>query len=81
MKRAEVELPDPLYQQVKGLAQEKHLSISDLLRQAAEQLVQRQAQTPPGTRADNWHFPEGRHLGAFLAPAEDWRLLANENGG
>jgi len=77
MKRAEVQLPDPLYQQVEGLAQHLHLTVPELLCRAAEQLVQSQA--PPTPRpVGEWQFPEGRHLGAFRAPAEDWRLLANE---
>ena len=42
---------------------------------------------PVGTKGETaprtavWHFPDGRHLGGFRAPAEDWRLLANEVGG
>lgn len=77
MKRAEVQLPDPLYQQVEGLAHQLHLSVPELLARAAEQLVQRQPQPQPPPNG-GWHFPEGRHLGPFRAPAEDWRLLANE---
>ena len=77
MKRAEVQLPDPLYQQVEGLAQHLHLTIPELLCRAAEQLVQRQPTTRP-TPAGEWHFPAGRPLGAFCAPPEDWRLLAND---
>lgn len=26
----------------------------------------------------DWQFPQGRRLGAFQAPVEDWGLLANE---
>ena len=77
MKRAEVQLPDPLYQQVEGLAQQLHVSVPDLLRQAAEQMLRSQSSPPPAPNRD-WHFPEGRHMGPFRAPVEDWRLLANE---
>lgn len=77
MKRAEVQLPDPLYQQMEGLAQHLHLTVPELLRRAAEQLVERQTPTP-ARPAGEWRFPEGRHLGPFRAPAEDWRLLAND---
>lgn len=77
MKRAEVQLPDPLYQQVERLAHQLHLSVPELLLRAAEQLIQRPPPPPPAPNGD-WHFPEGRHLGPFRAPAEDWRLLANE---
>ena len=73
MKRAEVQLPDPLYEQVEGLAQKLHVSVPELLRHAAEQMVQ-----PQPKRNGDWRFPEGRNLGEFRAPVEDWRLLANE---
>ena len=77
VKRAEVQLPDPLYQQVEGLAQQLHLTVPEVLRRAAEQLVHRQGGVPPRANGD-WRFPEGRHFGPFRAPVEDWRLLANE---
>jgi hypothetical protein len=77
MKRAEVELPDALYRQVEGLAVRLHLSVPELLSKAAEQMVLREAKTRPRANG-GWRFPEGRHLGAFRAPVEDWRLLANE---
>lgn len=77
MKRAEVQLPDPLYQQVEGLAQKLHVSVPELLRNAAEQMIQRQRQPHPKENGD-WRFPEARNLGAFRVPVEDWRLLANE---
>ena len=80
MKKAEVQLPDPLYQQVEGIAQQLHVTVPDVLRQAAEQMVQRQPKAQPKTNG-GWHFPEGRHLGPFRAPVEDWRLLANEPTG
>lgn len=79
MKRVEVQLPDPLYQQTEGIAQHLHLSVPELLRQAAEQLVRGQRVAITGTNGD-WHFPEGIALGAFNAPVEDWRSLANETG-
>ena len=77
MKRAEAQLPDPLYQQVEELAQKLHVSVPELLRRAAEQMLQRQPK-PQVKRNGDWRFPEGRSLGAFRAPVEDWRLLANE---
>lgn len=79
MKKAEVQLPDGLYQQVEGLAGQLHVSVPDLLRQAAEQMLAARPKiaTPPGRTA--WKFPEARRLGAFQTPADDWRLLANED--
>ena len=77
MKKAEVELPDAVYQKVEGLAVQLHLTVPEVLCQAAEELVLRQVPPQPKARGD-WSFPEGRHLGAFRAPVVDWRLLANE---
>jgi hypothetical protein len=77
VKRAEVQLPDTTYQQLEGLAAQLHLTVPEFLCRAAEQIVQRQA-TPQPQPNGQWRFPEGRRLGAFRAPVEDWRLLANE---
>ena len=75
MKKAEVVLPDPIYQQVEGLAAQLHLTVPELLCQAAAQIVQRQTSPRPN---GEWRVPEGRHLGAFRQAVGDWRLLANE---
>ena len=77
MKKAEVLLPDAIYQQVEGLAVELHLTVPQLLCKAAEQMVLRLPPPPPKANG-HWQFPEGRHLGSFQAPVENWRLLANE---
>ena len=80
MKRAEVQLPDTIDQQVEGLATQLHLTVPEVLCQAAEQMLHRQAK-PRSRQNGTWRFPEGRHLGAFRVPVEDWRLLANEIAG
>jgi len=80
MKRTEVQLPDTIYQQVERLAAQFHLTLPEFLRQAAEQMVQRQPK-PPSKPNGDWRFPQGRHLGAFRVPVEDWRLPANETAG
>jgi hypothetical protein len=77
MKIAEVKLPDAVYQRMEETAARLHLSVPELLRNLAEQAVQNSPKRQPAVPGD-WRFPEGRHLGAFRAPAEDWRLLANE---
>ena len=77
MKKAEVQLPDALYQQIEGLAGQLHTTVPDLMRKAVEQLVVQQAK-PHLKNRSQWRFPEARHLGQFGAPVEDWRLLANE---
>ncbi|HUD46606.1 MAG TPA: hypothetical protein VMR33_07240 [Candidatus Baltobacteraceae bacterium] len=77
MKIAEVQLPDAVYQQMEETAARLHLSVPELLRSLAEQAIQHGLKSRPAP-AGNWRFPEGRHLGAYRAPVEDWRLLANE---
>ncbi len=77
MKNTEVHLPDAIYEQVEDLAGQLRLTVPELLRKAAEQMVLRQASPKPRANGD-WRFPEGRHLGSFRTPEEDWRLLANE---
>jgi hypothetical protein len=77
VKRAELQLPDAIYQQVERLAAQLDLTVPELLRQAAEQIVRQQAKAQLKPKGD-WRFPAGRRLGAFRAPVGDWRLLANE---
>jgi hypothetical protein len=77
MKRGEVELPEALHQQVEEMAEELHLTVPELLDKAAEQMVHRHVAARPKS-SGAWRFPEGRRLGAFRAPPEDWRLLSNE---
>ncbi|MBI1177168.1 antitoxin [bacterium] len=77
MKMTEVPLPDGVYSQVESLAAKLRLTVPEVLCQAAEQMVLRQTLPGPRTNGD-WQFPEGRHLGGFQKPVEDWRLLANE---
>ena len=79
MKKAEIQMPDALYQQVEGLAGQWHTTIPELMRQAVEQLVIQQMKRQPSQPSSEWRFPEARHLGEFSAPVEDWRLLANED--
>lgn len=78
MRKAEVQLPDALYQQVEGLAGQLHTTVPELMRKAVEQLVVQQAKPHAKTKGQ-WRFPEARYLGQFGAPVEDWRLLANED--
>lgn len=77
MKTTEVALPEAVYSQVENLAAELRLTVPEVLRQAADQMVLRQNPPPPRAGGD-WQFPAGRHLGAFQQAAEDWRLSANE---
>ncbi len=77
MKTTEVALPDAVYEQVEGLAAQRRLTVPQLLRQAAEQMVRAPAKPRHKPNGD-WQFPEARHLGDIRVPPEDLRLLANE---
>jgi Ribbon-helix-helix protein, copG family len=77
MKMTEVPLPDAVYDQVENLAAQRHLTVPELLRQAAEQMVREPAR-PPFKPNGGWQFPAARHLGEIRVPAEELRLLANE---
>lgn len=77
MKTTEVPLPDAVYKQVESLAAQRRLTVPELLRQAAEQMVRRPAK-PQLKPDDDWQFPVARHLGDMRVPAEELRLLANE---
>jgi hypothetical protein len=79
MKTTAVPLPDAVYYQVEILAARKQLTVPELLRQAAEQMVHLTAK-PTLKPNDGWQFPVARHLGDIRVPAEDLRLLANEVG-
>ncbi len=74
MKRAEVQIPDSLYQQMEKLAQQLHSSVPELLCRSAEQWIHRQTEPSPKTNG-KWALPKGHSLGAFVSPEEDWRMF------
>jgi len=76
MKRTQVQIPDPLYQEVKRVAQLKDWSISEVFRRAAEQLV---AQFPSIKKAGDWEPPKPRNLGKPAIPPDRWRELLAED--
>jgi hypothetical protein len=75
-----MDLPDPLYRQVKRLAEAQDWSITEVLRRGAEYMVRVHG---AGSAEDDWQPPKPRHLGSFRAPVEQWReeALADEEGG
>lgn len=76
MVRTQIQLPDDLYRDLKALAEEKEWSLAEVIRRGAEQLLR----SYPKKRSKKaaWSLPKPVHLGAFRAPPEDWRSLANE---
>jgi hypothetical protein len=79
MKRTQIQIPDPLYKEVKRLAALRDWSVSEVFRRAVEQLI---AQYPSVKRAGEWELPEPRDLGEPLVPSERWRdLLLDDEAG
>ena len=74
MIRTQIQLPDELYHAAKRIAAEQEISLAEVLRRGVEHM-QRIYPPRPGDRP--WQPPEPLELGAFQAPAEEWRELAN----
>jgi hypothetical protein len=59
MIRTQIQLPDPLYREIKRIAQQQDWSIAEVIRRGAESVVRHY---PPEkhTQADGFHFPPPR---------------------
>jgi len=79
MKRTQIQLPDPLYEQIKKVARQLDWSVAELIRRGAEYMVKCYAASGEDT-ASGWRPPRAHSLGEFLATPEKWRELANEPG-
>ena len=76
MKRTQVQIPDPLYQEVKRVARLKDWSISEVFRRAAEQWV---AQFPSIKESGIWELPQPQNMGTPSISPDRWReLLADD---
>ncbi len=79
VKRTQVQIPDPLYREVKRVATLLDWSISEVFRRAVEQMV---AQYPPNKYQAVWTLPKSREMGVPLIPPEGWRdLVASDEAG
>ena len=76
MKRAQIQIPDLLYREIRRVAELKEWSISEVFRRAAEQLV---SEYPDNKVRGDWQVPGPRSLGAPLVPADRWRDLLEED--
>ena len=76
MKRTQIQLPDPLYAEVKRVAQMQDWSVTEVLRRGAEHIVR--AYPADKAPASEWRMPAPANLGEFVADPSDWRDLANE---
>ncbi len=76
MTKTQIQLPDPLYHEVKRVANELDWPLAEVLRRGAEYMVR--CHPPRAAAPQEWKPPQPEHLGAFKAPFSEWRELANE---
>ncbi len=76
MRRTQIQLPEPLYQEVKRVSELLDWSLAEVLRRGAEYIVS--CYPPTKQDRETWSIPEPVDLGAFQSPVEDWRELAWE---
>ena len=81
MKRTHLQVPDPLYRQVRRVARLNDWSVSEVFRRAAERLVAQFPAVKDGS--DGWQLAEPRDLGTPRENARKWRdhLAEDETGG
>ena len=79
MKRTQVQMPDPLYEDVKRIAERRDWSVSEVFRRAVEQYV---SEVPEVTERDGWTLPEPREMGKPKVAPDRWRdTLADDEVG
>ena len=74
MVKTQIQLPDELYREAKRVAREREVSFAEVVRRGLEYITR--VYPPARDRADGWSPPAPRRMGAFQAPVEDWRELA-----
>ena len=76
MHRTQIQIPDPLYREVKRIAKLRDWSVSEVFRRAVEQLVR---EIPENKTFGKWQPPTPRDLGTPKVPPERWRnVLADD---
>ena len=73
MIRTQIQLPDALYHEAKRIAAEQEMSLAEVIRRGVEQMRRQYPQRPNV----QWQMPDPIDLGAFQAPDDTWRQLAN----
>ncbi len=76
MIKTQIQLPENLHREAKRVAQEREMSFAEVVRRGIEYITR--IYPPVGEEAQEWTQPTPKRMGRFLAPVEDWRLLANE---
>ena len=77
MKKIQIQLPEPLYNETKTLAQSLGISVAEICRRGAEYIASTHRHVLEASR-QKWQLPEAKQLGAAKTSHEDWREIANE---
>jgi hypothetical protein len=76
MKRTQIQIPDPLYKEVRRVAVLQEWSVSEVFRRAAEHFL---SYYPPIKKEGEWELPEPRNLGNPKIPPGSWRDRLTED--
>jgi hypothetical protein len=76
MVKTQIQLPHILYREAKRVASEREISFAEVVRRGVEYVIR--IYPPLETGDKNWQPPKPSRLGAFNAPPQEWRTLANE---
>ena len=76
MTKTQIQLPDPLYQEVKRVAREQDWSLAEVLRRGAEYVVR--CHPKREVNRETWTLPIARDLGNIKVPYQNWRELASD---
>lgn len=74
MVKTQVQLPDELYKEAKRVAQEREISLAEVIRRGVEYMSR---VYPPIQSSEDWLPPKPHHLGDMIAHPDEWRELAN----
>ena len=76
MIKTQIQMPDALYREAKRLAEEREMSLAELVRRGLEYMISTQPNR--GTTA-TWKPPAPVRLGLYADPFSDpdWRVQAN----
>jgi hypothetical protein len=75
MTRTQIQLPDPLYQRLKVIAEQQDWSLSEVMRKAAEHFIARFPEDPKPKAV--WRFPTLDCGGDFLTDPASLRPEAD----
>ncbi|MBW8003780.1 MAG: ribbon-helix-helix protein, CopG family [Planctomycetes bacterium] len=72
--RTQIQLPDHLYYRLKRLAEKEETSLAEIVRRAAQLLLE----IYPEQAVESWQPPEPADPGRFRIPESDWRIAAHD---